>query len=175
MKKALRLSLIAIIALLGACGFHLRGSGGSGFDNADPAWKQMALIAKPGNSELAQQLRTHFNAYGVNWVNPRAANYIVYLQPEHFDQRYLTLNTSARAAEYQLTLTTQYWVTNKNGEIIIPKNQGRTVRQMTSDPSNVLGKAEEVNILRREMRNQLVQQIIRRIEFYAAGQQKEKK
>lgn len=171
MKNAIRFGLVVTLALLCSCGFQLRGSGDSGFSSVSPKWKQLALISTPSNSDLAQQLRTRFNAYGVNWVNPRDANFTIHLQAEQFDQRYLTLNTSARAAEYQLTLTAHYWVTDKDNTIVIAKNQGRSVRQMTSDPSNVVGKAEEIKILRREMRSQLVQQIIRHIEFYAVGQQ----
>jgi len=45
------------------------------------------------------------------------------------------------------------------------------IKQMENDPRNVVGKAEEVRILRSEMRSELVQQMIRRIGFFAASTQ----
>jgi LPS-assembly lipoprotein len=43
-------------------------------------------------------------------------------------------------------------------------------KQMENDPSNVVGKAEEIRILQAEMRGELAQQILRRIGFHAAAQ-----
>ena len=43
------------------------------------------------------------------------------------------------------------------------------VKQMENDPRNVVGKAEEIRILQREMRAELSQQILRRIGFHAAA------
>lgn len=166
-----RFSLVALLLTLSACGFHLRGSGGTGFDNVDPAWRELALASADPNGKLSAQLRTQFTAAGANWVAPAQAAYTVHLGQEQFQQRYLTLSTRARAAEYQLTLSARFSVTAADGTIVIPDSSANTVRQMQSDPSKVVGKAEEVAILRREMRQQLVQQIIRRIQYYAIGQQ----
>ena len=40
---------------------------------------------------------------------------------------------------------------------------------MENDPRNVVGKAEEIRILKSEMRADLSRQIMRRIGFFAAG------
>jgi len=45
------------------------------------------------------------------------------------------------------------------------------VKQMENDPQNVVGKAEEIRILKSEMRSELARQIMRRIAFYAAAQE----
>jgi LPS-assembly lipoprotein len=45
------------------------------------------------------------------------------------------------------------------------------VKQMENDPRNVVGKAEEVRILRSEMRTELIQQIMRRIGYFAISTQ----
>ncbi|MDP5053027.1 MAG: hypothetical protein NWP69_04485 [Congregibacter sp.] len=42
-------------------------------------------------------------------------------------------------------------------------------KQMENDPQNVVGKAEEVRILRGELRGELASQILRRISFFAAN------
>jgi LPS-assembly lipoprotein len=40
---------------------------------------------------------------------------------------------------------------------------------MENDPSNVVGKAEEVRILKAEMRSDLIRQILRRIGYFATS------
>jgi len=40
---------------------------------------------------------------------------------------------------------------------------------MENDPRNVVGKAEEIRILKDEMRTEIAQQIIRRIDFHVAS------
>ena len=45
---------------------------------------------------------------------------------------------------------------------------GSVVKQMENDPRNVVGKSEEINLLREEMRAELAQQIVRRIGFFAS-------
>ncbi len=42
---------------------------------------------------------------------------------------------------------------------------------MENDPRNVVGKAEEIRIIRSEMRTQLAQKVLRQIGFFAASTQ----
>ena len=42
---------------------------------------------------------------------------------------------------------------------------------MENDPRNVVGKSEEIQLLRQEMRAELAQQIMRRIGFFATSSQ----
>ncbi len=53
---------------------------------------------------------------------------------------------------------------------MLPADEATVTKQMENDPRNVVGKAEEIRILRSEMRVELAQQIMRRISFYAASE-----
>jgi LPS-assembly lipoprotein len=131
----------------------------------------MYLVTGNPNSELSRELDSRFAANGINWVAQENANYIVKVGAENFTQRNLSLNAQARAAEFELTLSTYFSVANSQGKEIMERSEVSVLRQMENDPSNVVGKAEETRILRSEMRSDLVRQIMRRIAFFAASTQ----
>jgi len=159
---------LGLLSLLSACGFQLRGSGGSALPES---WYDMYLVTGNPNSELSREIESSLAANGVNWVAQKKANYLIKVGAESFTQRNLSLNAQARAADFELTLSTYFTVVDPQGKEIIEKSQLSVLRQMENDPRNVVGKAEETRILRSEMRSELVRKIIRRIAFFAASTQ----
>lgn len=161
--------LLALGCLLAACGFHLRG--GSSATALPDSWKTMYLDTGNPNSEFSREVRSRFSANGITWMDePGDAAYILNLGPERFSQRNLSLNSQARAAEFELTMQSNFAVRRPSGgaPVIEPAN-ATVVKQMENDPRNVVGKAEEIRIIRGEMRAELAQQILRRIGFMAAN------
>jgi len=161
-----RLLAMTLVCLLGACGFQLRGTGSAMLPEM---WRDMHLDTNNPNSELSREVQTRFAANGIRWVAPEAANYSVVLGPERFYQRNLSLNAEARAAEFELTMQTQFSVVDAQGDVVMPMTDASVIKQMENDPRNVVGKAEEIRILKTEMRAELAQQIMRRIGFYASS------
>ena len=169
-QRLVQLSLALGMALvLSACGFALRGTGGV---TVSEEWRSMYLVTSNPNSEFSREVKTRFAANGVEWnEDSKSANYSVVLGPERFSQRNLSLNSEARAAEFELTMRSTFSVLNANGQKVMPDTTASVVKQMENDPQNVVGKAEEIRILKAEMRRELAQQIMRRIAFFAASQQ----
>lgn len=164
----LRIALVLSLAgLLAGCGFQLRGD--SSATALPDSWRQMALETGNPNSEFTRELQARFSANGVTWVERDEADYLLQLSPERFQQRNLSLNIQARAAEFELTLRADFAVIDSNGEVAMPLSEAVVVKQMENDPRNVVGKAEEIRILQSEMRGELAQQILRRIGFHAAA------
>tara|TARA_R110001599_G_scaffold344741_2_gene568547 strand:+ start:19379 stop:19897 length:519 start_codon:yes stop_codon:yes gene_type:complete len=165
----LRTTLTLLLALtVSACGFQLRGAASSTGLPAD--WRQLHLETGSPNSEFTRELRSRFSANGIEWVDRAQAAYILQLEPERFSQRNLSLTSEARAAEFELTMQTRFTVRAPDGSIAMEPSQAMVTKQMENDPSNVVGKAEEIRILQGEMRGELAQQILRRIGFHAAAQ-----
>jgi len=162
--------ILGITCLLSACGFHLRGTGDTG-TNVPEAWKSMHLVTGNPNSEFSREVRTRFAANGVQWQERADANFIVVLNPERFSQRNLSLNSEARAAEFELTMSATFAVLDPDNNEVMPQTEATVIKQMENDPRNVVGKAEEVRLLQSEMRSELAQQILRRIGFFAASTQ----
>ena len=165
LSRSLLLALTAL--LLSACGFELRGTGGGSALPED--WRQMHLVSQSPNSEFTRVLESTFAASGVNWVEREAATHVLRLGPEQFAQSNLSVNAQARAAEFDLQMKATFVVLDADGRGIMPSTTAAVNKQMENDPRNVVGKAEEVRILRSELRSELATQILRRISFFAAS------
>jgi LPS-assembly lipoprotein len=162
--------ILGTALLLSACGFALRGTGDTG-TNIPPEWKNMHLVTDNPNSEFSRDVLSRFAANGVEWQERGAANYNVTLGPERFSQRNLSLNAEARAAEFELTMRAQFSVQDAEGNEVMKPSDVTAIKQMENDPRNVVGKAEEIRLVKGEMRAELAQQIMRRIGFFAASAQ----
>jgi LPS-assembly lipoprotein len=160
--------IIAISCLLGACGFQLRGTGNSAA--LPDSWKSMQLVTGNPNGELSRTVQTVFATNGVDWsAGQPGANYTLVLGPERFSQSTLSLNSAARVSQLELTLRASFSVQDAKNQQAMPEATASVIRQMENDPYNAMGKAEEVRILKVEMRTELAQQIMRRIGFYASS------
>ena len=163
-----RLTLVLLTCLLAGCGFQLRGN--SSATALPDSWKQMHLETGNPNSEFTRELKARFSANGIVWRERGEAAYVLRLWPERFTQRNLSINSEARAAEFELTMTTRFAVMDAdNAQTVIPASDATVVKQMENDPRNVVGKAEETRIIKGEMRGELARQILRRIGFFAAS------
>ena len=168
LRPSLRLIfvLLTLTSLLGACGFALRGTGGTSLPES---WKKMHLVTNNPNGELSREVNSTFSAYDIVWVEDEEANYSISIGSERFRQRNLSINAQARASEFELTMSTVFSVRDAQGKKVIEPSEATVVKQMENDPSNVVGKAEEVRILKTEMRTELVQQILRRVGYFASS------
>lgn len=160
---------LALLSTLGGCGFQLRGlEGGSG--SALPvSWRSMHLHVNHPDSELSRAVETTFSANGVRWLSRDTASYRLHLGPEQFSQRNLSMNAQARPAEFDLLMRADFIVLDHRGQVAMPRTVASVNKQMENDPQNVVGKVEEVRLLRGELRGELARQILRRISFFAAN------
>ena len=159
---------LAAACLLSACGFQLRGVGDDALVLPE-AWKNMALVTGNPNSEFSREIKARFAANDVQWTEGVDANYRLILGPERFRQRNLSLNSEARAAEFELTMSASFTVLDARGRVAMEETIASVIKQMENDPRNVVGKSEEIRLLQREMRAELARQIVRRVTFFAAG------
>jgi LPS-assembly lipoprotein len=172
-QRPSRSAAVALLALLGVllagCGFQLRGVDGS---SALPeSWRSLHLATGNPNSEFARTVSANFSANGVNWGTREEASFELRLGPERFTQRNLSVNAQARAAEFDLVMSAEFAVADSEGRLVMPPTTATVNKQMENDPQNVVGKAEEVRILRTELRRELADQILRRMSFFAANTQ----
>ena len=157
-----RLAIGVFALLLAGCGFQLRGT-----IDLPPDWQNLHLDSVSPNSELTNELRNRGSQAGINWQDRGDATYSVQLGNERFQNRNLTIGTNARAAEFELEMSTQIRVVDNQGNEILPSTEVTSVQVITNDPENIAGKAEEARLLRNEMRTALVSQILRKLRFLA--------
>ena len=165
LQHLFRLAIIlSAISLLTACGFHLRGVGGTALPET---WKSMHLVTNDTNSEFTRAVITQFAANGVQWTDAESASFNVVLNPERFEQRNLSLNSEARVSEFELTMSSQFKVLDTTQQEVMAPTTVSVVKQMENDPRNEVGKEGEVRLLQSEMRSELAEQIMRRIGYFA--------
>ena len=152
--------LTAILMCLAGCGFQLKGS-----DAASSSVKlkgmTLQLISSQPRSELTREVSRALSATGLMLLEEGDAMLTLVLQPEQFMQRNVSLTAQARAAELELTLSADFTFNQQASDPIDAR--ATVTRQMLNDPRNVVGKTEEIRLLREEMRRDLADQIARRV------------
>jgi len=151
--------LSAILMCLAGCGFQLKGSDAA--SSAQIEGMTLQLISSQPRSELTREVSRALSATGLMLLEEGDAMLTLSLQPEQFTQRNLSLTAQARAAELELTLFADFTLNQQASEQIDAR--ATVTRQMLNDPRNVVGKTEEMRLLREEMRRDLADQIARRV------------
>ena len=95
------LLVIGLAGLLGACGFQLRGTGDVQF-----ALKELDVSARDTYGDTVRDVKDVLENNGVR-VFPGAA-YKLYLAGERENQRSASYTSSARAVEYERTMSLDY-------------------------------------------------------------------
>ena len=154
---------VCLVLTLSACGFHLRGSNGSfmlPFATMN--------IGLPDTSPLAIDLKRYIRAVGsteiVDTREAADATREVLADPEKTRTKsILSLNSNGRVREYQLGYSIQFRVVDKAGNVLLGLTTIALNRPIAFNESQVLAKETEEAQLYRDMRNDLVQQIMRRL------------
>ena len=151
--------LSAILMCLAGCGFQLKGSDAA--SSAQIEGMTLQLISSQPRSELTREVSRALSATGLMLLEEGDAMLMLVLQPEQFTQRNVSLTAQARAAELELTLFADFTLNQQESDPIDAR--ATVTRLMLDDPRNVVGKTEEIRLLREEMRRDLADQIARRI------------
>jgi LPS-assembly lipoprotein len=152
--------LSAVLMCLAGCGFQLKGSDAAS-SSAKLEGMTLQLMSSQPRSELTREVSRALSATGLILLEEGDATLTLRLQPEQFTQRNLSLTAQARAAELELTLFTNFTLNQPESDPI--EARATVIRQMLNDPRNVVGKTEEMRLLREEMRRDLADQIARRV------------
>jgi len=157
-RAALRATLVSlsviVMAMPAGCGFQLRGT-------AELPFK---TISVPAETPLAVDLQRNI-ASGTNAKlvpaseNPQA---VLSLLSEGRERLILSLNAQGQVTEYELRYLVSFRVYSPKGADFIPANQIVLRRPITFN-DQVLAKEEEAELIYREMRQDMVQLIMRRL------------
>jgi len=150
--------LPAILAagLLAACGFQLRGQAQLPFET----------LHIPGVSALVVELKRTLRATsGARLVDtPADAQAVLAFTRETREKVILSYNPLGRVQEYLLRYRVGFRVTDSAGDkVYLPTSEIALTREMSYSDAEVLAKESEEALLFRDMRADMVQQILRRL------------
>lgn len=151
--------IVTLATVLAGCGFTLRGS-------ADlPAALQTLSLETPNpNGDLAREVRRALGNNRVQLVdNADATVYRLGVGNETSQERVLSVNANARAGEYEVIMEAQAQL-RQGTELAFGPEVFTVSRVYLADPENAVAKNEEAQLIRAEMRRELAQQILRRLQ-----------
>lgn len=144
--------------LLSSCGFHMRGS------VQLPPEMERTYIQGSGSTAMMLELRRSLTASGATLVSEvdQASAILEIIQAQQ-DRRVLTVGSTARVREYELSYTVEFGVQRRDGAVLVPVQTLMLRRNYVFDENDVLGKGSEEELVRREMEREVAQGLLRRL------------
>ena len=160
MKKRTLLTAMASAPLLAACGFKLRGS-------VDFAFKSLYLNGA-ANSPFLKELQRHLEAAGSLTVLRDASEALkadaIYDDLGQRRERVIvSRNAAGEVRELQSRLFTRFRVRDQKGGQYVPDSELMQYREISYVETYALSKANEEEMLYRNMQTDIIQQIVRRL------------
>ena len=141
---------------LAGCGFRLRGTADVPFET----------IHVPGaTAGIALDLKRNIEAGTRARVvdDPKAAQALLQVTEEARSREILSLTSAGRVREFQLRYRVGFRVHDGKGGEFVPASVIQLTRDMTYSDAEILAKEQEEQLLFRDMRTDMVQQILRRL------------
>ncbi len=156
-ERSSRAALAGVmVALVSACGFHLRGQAQLPFET----------LYIPGTNPLVVELKRNVTAASRARLvdTPGDAQAVLGFTQELREKVILSFNAAGRVSEYQLRYRVGFRVTDAKGaQVYLPTNEILLTRDMAYSDAQVLAKETEESLLYRDMQRDMVQQILRRL------------
>ncbi|MBC3458223.1 LPS assembly lipoprotein LptE [Pseudomonas mosselii] len=150
------LLVMGLAVLLSACGFQLRGTGTN-----ELSIKELDLSARNQYGPTVLQLRRSLESSGVKVYS--GAPYKLVLTNEQETQRAATYSGGNRSAEYELTTVLNYAIEGQNDSLLL-EDKLQVQKYYVYNGNNVNGSGQEANQVREEMRRDLVQNMMARLQ-----------
>jgi LPS-assembly lipoprotein len=148
---------VALMALLTACGFHLRGTASLP--------QESLYISGPAYSAFANDLKRAILA-GTNTRiadDAAEADATLFILGENRAKLILTLTQQGTVREFQLRYSIAYRLADRAGKEIMPPSEIVLVRSYVYNDQQVLAAESEEAFLYRDMQQDAVQQLLRRL------------
>lgn len=153
----MRVLVLLMSLLLASCGFHLRGQTGMPFAT-------LYIDAAAPNTSLVAELRRSLELNNVKLVHTaEQADLVLNIAFEIPERQILSLAGSGRVNEYQLRYRVSLRAYDKQRQDWIPAEEMVQRRDYAYSDTAILAKEAEETLLYKSMRDDMVQQILRRL------------
>jgi len=157
--------VLSCILSVSACGWRLRGT------LALPSNLNVLHVdAVDAHGDLITDLKRLLMANKITLTDKASeAPFSVLIVQERSDRRTVSVSNNALVAEYELTMEVDYRITEQDKPDSVSMATASVVRSFDFDENDVIGKGEEEGLIQKEMRRDLVQQIVRRLQVLASS------
>ena len=156
-------AVVALVLLMAGCGFHLRKEA-----ELPPSMQRVHVELVDASSPLGRDLRNALTRAGAQVVDAVGESVAVMnIRVDSLSTDVLSVGGAARANEYAIRYHVEFTVENAAGTALLPKQVVELSREFTFDATQALGVAAETDLLTKELRRDMVQTILRRLEALA--------
>ncbi len=149
------LSIVLALAI-SACGFHLRGQATLPYSTL--------YVSGPSGTSLTRSLTRVLKSSGVKVVERQEdAEVSLIILSDNREKSILSLSGAGRAQEYELRERVSFRIVTAK-EPDLPASEIVTQRVISFNDAQVLAKESEESLLYRDMENDTVQQLLRRLQ-----------
>ena len=156
------LLVMGLAVLLSACGFQLRGTG-----TTELAIKELDVSARNAYGETVTQLRQTLENSGVKVYT--GAPYKLVLVDEKETQRNLSYASAGRSSDIEMSNVLFFQIQGRD-QLPLISDKLQVQKVVTHDGNNLVGSDTEVNQVRNEMRRDLVQRMVLRLQMISPAQ-----
>ncbi len=163
------LAVVLMALLLSACGFQLRGAA-----NMPPVMQQTYLSGLSEYNEFAREIRRALEGSGISVLSsPDNATAELTIVESSTDKRVLSVQASGQSTgkveEYELHHRLVFKVKAKDGRTLLEPQKLEVTRDYLFDKNDPLGKSGEEVAIREEMRRDLIQLMLLRLQAMPAN------
>ena len=170
--KNFKLTYLLISILITGCGFHLRGS--QDFSKTLP---EVNVSGVNKYSDLGRELLRSLAAANVNVFDE--SSIILNITNDTFSKRVLSVDSAGRANQYELRYDVSFTLvkTANNEKVkkivdLIPAQNISEKREYLFDANLILATQDEENRLKKDMRQSVILQLMRRLNFLLKAKNK---
>lgn len=154
------IACLFVCLTISACGWHLRGSVAESDTSSAPI--NLRISAEDNYSPFLNSLRQSLRAHKITEVSS-AAPYTLTVGKEVMDKRTAGVGSNALTSAYEVILSVEYSIKHNAELLTAPKTKASISRTYSYNINNAATATQEEDLVLREMRRELAQQILRRI------------
>jgi LPS-assembly lipoprotein len=162
-RFAALLSAALLVVAVAGCGFQLRGSA-----SLPPEMTTTWLQVQDRSSPFVRELELLLRANGVTLADGPGADIAeLRIRRERISRRALSIAGDARVREFELVFDLEFELKGPGGEPLLRPETLRLERDFQFDEQEILGAANEEELLREDLSRSMAQTLIRRLEAFA--------
>jgi len=152
-KKA---GIVVVALLLGACGYHLRGS-------FELPVAMRSIYLEGGSGPLRDQFKQVMTSSSGQLVSTRqGAGIVIRILNEEFNRRTVSLSSRGKSNEFELYYRLEYELANAGNAVLMERQPIEIRREYYNDQQAIMAKESEEDVIRNEMYQQVVRTIVNR-------------
>lgn len=162
MMKFFRLfSILSVMLLLGACGFHIQTRA-----ELPPQMQLTRLEVQLPYSEFARRLEIHLEQNGANVVTGTAGAAVLEVPVNTTLKQIQSIGDNARVREFLVRHTVQFRLLDSTGTELIPLQTFEQSRVYSFNEQDILAAEREDEFLRNDLADSLARMVVRRLGTY---------